>query len=124
MLFGFGGHRDDAVAHVADLVVGQQWLVLIGRPEGDNGDFLAGQGRHHAGHFLRLADIDAENFGVRVFTAQDFRIQHVGKGHVVDVDGLTENMGAAVGAGHPLADGGGLLIDLGGQRQQAVADIP
>ncbi|KKK96477.1 hypothetical protein LCGC14_2662360, partial [marine sediment metagenome] len=64
----------------------------------------AGQRGNHAGHRFRPGGVDALDPRMRVFAAQDFRVQHVGEGHVVDIAGLAGDMRAAVGPGDPLAD--------------------
>ena len=115
-LLGDGRHRRDAVAGVANDRIGEHRLVLKRRPEGIGGNLFAREHRHHAGHGLGRAGIDALDAGRGDTGALDARIKHAGEVEIVDVFGLPEAVQAAVRPRRALADGAGLLAGVRRQR--------
>ncbi len=100
-----GRHHRHVIAHVAHLLESQRLLVLRQRQhaEGAPGHVLAGQDGDDAVHRLGRRRVDLLDACVRLVAADHLRHQHVGKHHVVGVDGLAGHLERSVDQRHARA---------------------
>ena len=80
----FGRHRSNLVAFVAAVRIEQlaQWTVARPIPRDVTSRRGGGDHRPYARHLLGRARVDLLHDGVRVRTAQDCAVQHIGQHHV------------------------------------------
>ena len=95
-----GRDRRDRVAHVADLLARQGFLVLADRKDAElDGQVVAGKDRQHARERPSPGDIDVQDPGVRVRAAQEPAKEHPRQGQVVRELCLSADLGEGVRLG-------------------------
>jgi hypothetical protein len=107
---GSGGRRRrHRLAHVTDLVAGQDRLVLDGAAVADVGHVGRGDDRTHAGKLQRPSHIEADDARVGLRASQNPAPQHAGQAEVRRIHGGAGHLAGGVQARERFADdpGGG-----------------
>ncbi len=99
----YGGHAGHFVAHVAHLVYGHDGLVVAGRGDSVRDDVQVPGRDHglHAGQFLGFGRVDVQDPGVGQRALQQGPVEHVGKGQVIGVNGLSGGLVRGVQSRRP-----------------------